>query len=45
MTYLDPFVVHGTGRLQTEADLAPHSQAYCTLLSNLASGIDLPPSL
>lgn len=44
MTYLDPFVVHGTGQLQTEADLAPHSQAYSTLLSNLASGIDLPPS-
>lgn len=44
MTYLPPFVVHGAGQLQTEADLAPHSQAYHTLLSNLASGIDLPPS-
>jgi glutathione-regulated potassium-efflux system ancillary protein KefG len=40
MTYLNPFVVHGTGQLQTESDLAPHAQAYHDLLTNLASGGD-----
>jgi glutathione-regulated potassium-efflux system ancillary protein KefG len=44
MTYLDPFVVHGTGQLQTMDVLTPHSQRYCELLSSLASGIDPSPS-
>lgn len=44
MTYLDPFVVYGAGQLSTEEDLIPHVQAYCSLLSNLASESHLPTS-
>ena len=35
MTYHPPFVVQGTHRLATEADIAPHAEAYRSLLSGL----------
>lgn len=42
MTYLAPFVVHGTGHLNSAADVEPHARDYAELLAALRDGrIDL----
>jgi glutathione-regulated potassium-efflux system ancillary protein KefG len=38
MTFLAPFVVHGSFRLNSEADVAPHAAAYRRLLEALRDG-------
>lgn len=46
MTWLPPFVVHGSHRLAHEAQLAPHAARYRTLLQALHDGtLDLPRAL
>ena len=42
MTYLAPFIVHGTGNLKSAAEVAPHASDYAALLEALRDGrIDL----
>lgn len=38
MTCLAPFVVHGVGSLQSDAQMAPHTDAYAILLTALRDG-------
>jgi glutathione-regulated potassium-efflux system ancillary protein KefG len=42
MTYLAPFIVHGTGSLKSAAEVAPHARDYVAVLEALRNGrIDL----
>jgi glutathione-regulated potassium-efflux system ancillary protein KefG len=42
MTYLAPFIVHGTGNLKSAAEVAPHAHGYAAVLAALRDGrVDL----
>jgi len=38
MTYLAPFIVHGTGNLKSPAEVEPHARDYTALLEALRDG-------